>query len=130
MKQFEVHVNGRMSGYIAAESLLLAELEATRLWNESRGCINYLELVEITPPAKHKVVLGFDYDNQAWIQNDRYLRCHHPAEMNCQCYGRLHNGELADAETINNIATTQPQAQTLTVEENCIINHSRDCECA
>lgn len=37
----------------------------------------------------------YDYEKQAWIGADgRYLSCAHPREMNCQCYGRLHYGEL------------------------------------
>ena len=35
----------------------------------------------------------YDYDNQAWIVNGVYAKCYHPASMNCQCYGRLHEGE-------------------------------------
>jgi hypothetical protein len=38
----------------------------------------------------------YDYQKQAWVGADgRYLCCAHPAWMNCQCYGRLHYGELA-----------------------------------
>jgi hypothetical protein len=38
----------------------------------------------------------YDYEKQVWIGADgRYLCCAHPREMNCQCYGRLHYGELA-----------------------------------
>jgi hypothetical protein len=39
--------------------------------------------------------LRYDYDKQAWVENGRYLDCSHPAAMNCQCFGRLHAGELA-----------------------------------
>jgi hypothetical protein len=35
----------------------------------------------------------YDYKNQAWVKNGVYLRCGHPKEMNCGCYGRLHKGE-------------------------------------
>jgi hypothetical protein len=37
----------------------------------------------------------FDYERQAWVQNGRYQDCGHPADMDCQCYGRKHAGELA-----------------------------------
>lgn len=37
----------------------------------------------------------FDYVNQAWIENGRYVRCGHPEAMTCDCYGRKHAGELA-----------------------------------
>lgn len=37
----------------------------------------------------------YDYQNQAWVINGRYTRCGHPDSMKCQCYGRLHEGEVA-----------------------------------
>lgn len=37
----------------------------------------------------------FDYEHQAWVENGRYVRCGHPESMDCGCYGRLHEGELA-----------------------------------
>ena len=39
--------------------------------------------------------ITFDYVNQAWIVNGHYIRCGHPDNMQCDCYGRLHQGELA-----------------------------------
>jgi len=36
---------------------------------------------------------GYDYERQAWVLGSRYQRCGHPASMNCQCYGRLHENE-------------------------------------
>lgn len=38
---------------------------------------------------------AYDYDNQAWTINGRYVRCGHPESMDCGCYGRLHAGEKA-----------------------------------
>lgn len=40
-----------------------------------------------------KIKLGYDYLNQAWILDDKYLRCGHDELMNCNCFGRLHQGE-------------------------------------
>jgi len=43
-----------------------------------------------------RLVNGYDYDNQAWVENGRYMRCGHPADpekMDCGCYGRIHKGE-------------------------------------
>jgi hypothetical protein len=38
---------------------------------------------------------GYDYQNQAWAENGRYIRCGHTSA--CSCFGRLHDGEpLAD----------------------------------
>lgn len=39
--------------------------------------------------------IGFDYVNQAWVIDGRYQSCGHPEAMGCQCFGRLHAGELA-----------------------------------
>ncbi len=38
-------------------------------------------------------VTRFDYDNQAWVVNGRYVRCGH--RDSCRCYGRIHTGEVA-----------------------------------
>lgn len=38
---------------------------------------------------------AYDYINQAWIVNGRYIRCGHAETMACGCYGREHAGELA-----------------------------------
>ena len=40
-----------------------------------------------------RLINGYDYDNQAWVQNGKYVRCGHPEDMNCGCYGRVHEGE-------------------------------------
>ena len=40
----------------------------------------------------------YDYEHQAWVVAGRYTRCGHPADMPCNCYGRRHEGEIADAE--------------------------------
>lgn len=39
--------------------------------------------------------IRYDYDNQAYIVNGRYQRCGHPDDMDCQCYGKEHEGEKA-----------------------------------
>ena len=40
-----------------------------------------------------RLINGFDYVRQAWVQDGRYVRCGHPETTNCQCYGRLHEGD-------------------------------------
>lgn len=37
--------------------------------------------------------IRYDYENQAWIVNGRYVRCGHVSP--CGCYGKLHEGEQA-----------------------------------
>jgi len=41
----------------------------------------------------------YDYTNQAWTVDGRYVDCCHPAAMNCTCYGRKHAGEPAPEPT-------------------------------
>lgn len=36
---------------------------------------------------------GYDYENQAWVKDGKYITCGHPESMACQCYGKLHEGE-------------------------------------
>ncbi len=40
-----------------------------------------------------RLIDGYDYENQAWVKDGKYVRCGHPEEMNCGCYGREHEGE-------------------------------------
>jgi hypothetical protein len=40
-----------------------------------------------------RLIAGFDYDNQAWVIDGRYVSCGHPDGMECGCYGREHAGE-------------------------------------
>ena len=37
--------------------------------------------------------LVFDYINQCWIQDGIIQRCGHPENMDCNCYGKAHEGE-------------------------------------
>lgn len=39
------------------------------------------------------IINGYDYINQAWVLKSVYIRCGHPDEMDCGCYGRAHEGE-------------------------------------
>ena len=46
---------------------------------------------------------AFDYENQAWIVDGRYVRCGHKDE--CGCYGKLHEGQTpAEAERAQAVA--------------------------
>jgi hypothetical protein len=50
----------------------------------------------------HGVLLhGFDYENQAWVENGKYLRCGHPDPMDCGCFGRLHEGESVTPRVVS-----------------------------
>jgi hypothetical protein len=37
----------------------------------------------------------YDYTNQAWLVNGRYVACNHPEAMQCLCYGKLNAGKPA-----------------------------------
>ncbi len=39
-----------------------------------------------------RLIQGFDYENQAWVQSGYYLDCGHEDQA-CGCYGREHQGE-------------------------------------
>ena len=36
---------------------------------------------------------GYDYTKQTWVKNGKYIKCGHPKEMNCNCYGRKNEGK-------------------------------------
>lgn len=38
---------------------------------------------------------GYDYTNQAWVVDGKYVRCGHPESMTCGCFGRVHEGEAS-----------------------------------
>ena len=57
----------------------------------------------------------FDYVNQAWTVDGRYVACAHPDAPACKCYGNQHAGELAPIENLPTVPRTAPQ--TLTVSE-------------
>ena len=33
-----------------------------------------------------RVGIGFDYENQAWVVDGRYVSCGHPETMDCGCF--------------------------------------------
>ena len=35
----------------------------------------------------------YDYENQAWVKDGKYVRCGHPDYMGCKCFGKIHEGE-------------------------------------
>ncbi len=38
---------------------------------------------------------SYDYEKQVWILDGKYVRCGHPDNMACGCYGKEHAGENA-----------------------------------
>lgn len=39
-----------------------------------------------------RLMEGYDYDNQAWVKNGKYIRCAHSYFHNCKCYGKINEG--------------------------------------
>lgn len=56
--------------------------------------------IELAPRVAPSKSVLFDYTNQAWVVDGRYVRCGHPASMACRCFGLIHEGEIVrpDAE--------------------------------
>ena len=75
-----------------------------RYFNDSDGSERHsfrkerCKLVELSEEA-YEIGCDYDYERQAWIVKDRYERCGHAGD-DCDCYGRIHAGEKASAETI------------------------------
>jgi len=42
---------------------------------------------------KGRLINGYDYDKQTWVREGKYIRCGHPEDMDCKCYGKIHAGE-------------------------------------
>lgn len=40
-----------------------------------------------------RLIQGYDYENQAWVMDGKYIRCGHQEVVDCGCYGRIHVGE-------------------------------------
>ena len=40
-----------------------------------------------------RLINGYDYDKAAWVVDGQYVRCGHPPDMKCFCYGKAHEGE-------------------------------------
>jgi hypothetical protein len=40
-----------------------------------------------------RLMNGYDYKNQAWVIDGKYVKCGHSEGMNCKCYGKIHYGE-------------------------------------
>ena len=71
--------------------------------------------------ADGRLLNGYDYDNQAWVKNGRYVQCGHPEYMDCGCYGRVHEGQETMTEKVVNPFTgeviTREQYETLRRED-------------
>ncbi len=55
------------------------------------------ELIDNVAYLSQKIEIWFDYAHQAWVEDGRFQRCAHTT-LPCNCYGRLHQGELWRSE--------------------------------
>lgn len=39
---------------------------------------------------------GYDYENQAWVMEGKYIRCGHPDSMDCGCFGKEYEGKTVE----------------------------------
>ena len=62
-----------------------------------------------------KLLNGYDYDKQAWVLRGKYVRCGHPEEMDCKCYGKIHEGDIVNKCSI---CTVSPYSKKC-IKENC-----------
>lgn len=46
--------------------------------------------------------MQYDYNHQAWVKNGKYVKCNHPESMQCDCYGKKHEGEDAQPLYVKN----------------------------
>ena len=61
----------------------------------------------------------FDYVHQAWTLDGRYVRCGHPQAMYCDCYGKAHQGELAN---VNDLPTAPDEPSPLGMESGRLLH--------
>jgi hypothetical protein len=47
-----------------------------------------------TKQAKLKESTQYDYTNQAWVIDGKYVSCGHLGTTSCACFGTLHAGQL------------------------------------
>ena len=59
-----------------------------------------------------RLMNGYDYTKQAWVKDGKYIRCGHPADIECNCYGKAHEGE-----------------ETVFEERACYKCESMPCDC-
>jgi hypothetical protein len=77
----------------------------TIAYSGTQAFVNLADACDILRDARNaalrsEAVIGFDYENQAWVVDGRYVSCGHPETMDCGCFGRIHAGEspAANAE--------------------------------
>ena len=51
----------------------------------------------------------YDYRNQAWVQDGKYIGCSHPASMDCGCFSRDHAGETLSAATAHRLQVAEAE---------------------
>jgi hypothetical protein len=88
-------------------TLRMADLTFAALAGESPALISDATMLDElrvhdkpSPAQDAETITGFDYTNQAWVQNGRYVRCGHLDEHNCKCFGKINQGRRPSAAVI------------------------------
>lgn len=71
-------------------------------------------------PAPAVIGSHYDYQNQAWTIDGRYIACGHPDSPLCGCYGSLHAGELASMENLPTAAVYVETAAILSTMHDAL----------
>ena len=45
-----------------------------------------------------RLINGFDYEVQAWVENGKYVSCGHPPYFDCHCYGKMNEGKETESK--------------------------------
>ena len=51
----------------------------------------------------------YDYRNQAWVQDGKYIGCSHPASMDCGCFSRDHAGETLSGAQVYRLRVAEAE---------------------
>ncbi len=81
---------GKCDGRGMWDTLSVAAKAMDRYRDYTYTC-HYPELHAAVYARRKAKVNGYDYKNQAWVVDGKYVSCVHRSE--CNCFGRLHAGE-------------------------------------
>lgn len=86
------------NGELFAEAMLTQihlakKTEPIPTWTTRRECLSHNRRIIKGLLAPKDSDHEYDYKNQAWLVNGKYVRCGHAENVFCLCFGRLHEGE-------------------------------------
>jgi len=51
----------------------------------------------------------YDYRNQAWVRDGKYIGCSHPPSMDCGCFSRDHAGETLSGAQVYRLRVAEAE---------------------